>query len=83
VNWPAQSSNLNRLNFWLCRDLKHLAYSAPINEINVLEFSADCAPLCDEELKVVSKSMATTQHLLQRSYEHRPYLSRHWFMDIC
>jgi hypothetical protein len=24
-----------------------------------------------------------TEHLLQPSYEHRPYLNRHWFLDIC
>jgi hypothetical protein len=23
------------------------------------------------------------EHLLCESHEHRPYLSRHWFLDIC
>jgi hypothetical protein len=33
VNWPAQFSDLNPLDFWLWGHLKFLVYSAPINDL--------------------------------------------------
>jgi hypothetical protein len=36
VNWPAQSPDLNPLEFWLWGHLKALEYSARINDLEVL-----------------------------------------------
>jgi hypothetical protein len=36
VSWPALSSDLNHLDFWLWGHLKALAYSVPINDVEVL-----------------------------------------------
>jgi hypothetical protein len=62
----------NPLDYCLWGHLKTSVYSAPSNDLEVLqqraenacqeiernqEFSTECAPLCDEELKVVLKCM--------------------------
>jgi hypothetical protein len=75
VNWPARSPDINPLDCWLWGHLKSLMYSAPNNYLEVLqqqveqgsqESSTECAPLCDEELRVVSKRMWTTQSICRR-----------------
>jgi hypothetical protein len=76
VNWPAWSPDLNPLDFWLWEHLKTLVYSVPVSDSQVLqqwiermpirrfswnqEFSTECTPLCDEELKVMLKWVGTT-----------------------
>jgi hypothetical protein len=35
--WPARSSDLNPLDFWLWGHLNYLVHSAPINELEVLQ----------------------------------------------
>jgi hypothetical protein len=37
VNWPAQSSDLNPLDFWLWEHLNTFVYSVPINDLEVLQ----------------------------------------------
>jgi hypothetical protein len=37
VNWPARSRDLNPLDFWLWGHLNTLVYSAPINDVEVLQ----------------------------------------------
>jgi hypothetical protein len=93
VNWPSRSSDLNSLDSWLWGHLTALVYSVPIIDLEILQqrventskkFSIERAPLCNEELKVVLKMHGNhIDHLLWRSKEHRPYLSRHYFLDIC
>jgi hypothetical protein len=79
VNWPARSPDLSALDSWLWGHLKTLVYSAPINDLEVLqqrvenacqdirvkpEISTECAPLCDEELKTVEMHGNHIEHLL-------------------
>jgi hypothetical protein len=46
VNWPARSPDLNPLDFWLWGQLKTLAYTAPINDLQVLQQQVENA--CQE-----------------------------------
>jgi hypothetical protein len=99
VKWPARSPHLNPLDFWLWGHLKAAVYSAPINDLEVLQQRVENA--C-QEIRVkpeIFYRMRTSvrrraercvemhgnhaEHLLWRSNEHRPYLSRHRFLDAC
>jgi hypothetical protein len=46
VNWPARSPDLNPQDIWLWRHLKTSVYSAPINDLEVLQQRAENA--CQE-----------------------------------
>jgi hypothetical protein len=99
VNWPARSPNLNPLDFWLWGHLKTLVYSESINDLQVLLQWVENAcqeirvkPGIFDRVATCMRRMAKsfaeihrnhTQHLLQRSDEHRPYLSRHRLLGIC
>jgi hypothetical protein len=37
VKWRARSTDLNSLDFWLWGHLKTLVYSAPMNDLDVLQ----------------------------------------------
>jgi hypothetical protein len=43
ANWPVWSPYLNPLDFWLWRHLKTLVYSAPINDLEVLQLPIENA----------------------------------------
>jgi hypothetical protein len=99
ANCSAWSPDLNPLDFWLWEHLKALVYSAPINDLGMLQQQVEKA--C-QEIGVkpgifdrggnsvrrraeicVEMFVNHTEHLLQRSHENCPYLSRHRFLDIC
>jgi hypothetical protein len=42
-NWPARSPDFNPLDFWLWEHLTTLVYSAPINDLEVLQQRAENA----------------------------------------
>jgi hypothetical protein len=99
VNWPAQSPNLNPLDFWLWGHLKTLVYSGAINDPEVLHqwvehacqeirvkpgiFNRVCTSVRRKAESCVEMHGNHMAHLLLKSHEHRPYLSRHWFLDVC
>jgi hypothetical protein len=89
----------NSLDFWLWKHLKASVCSAPINDLEVLLQRVDNAcqgirvkpgifyrlrtsvPRRTESCVEINGNY--TEHLLWRSYEHRPYLIRHWLVDKC
>lgn len=99
VNWPARSHKLNSLYFWLWEQLNALLYSASNTDLEVLQQRVLNAcqeirvkPGIPETVRtsvgrraecLVEIHWNHTEHVLRRSHEHRPYLSRHWFLGIC
>jgi hypothetical protein len=97
VNWPERSPDLNPLV--AVGDLQILVYSAPISDLEALEQRVEnvyqeirVKPGIFDRVHTSVRRRAEscvemhgnhTGHLLWRSHEHRPYLSRHWFLDIC
>jgi hypothetical protein len=83
----------NPLSFCLWEHVKALEYSAPINDLEVLQQRVENAckdirvkPGIFDRVRISEQQAAEScvemsgnyaEHLLWRSYEHRPYLSRH------
>jgi hypothetical protein len=95
VNWSARSPGLNPLEFWLWGQLKTLVCSSPINDLEVLQRLENVCQEIRVKQRVFDRVRSSvrrraescvemrgnrTEHLLQRSQEHRPYLNRHWFL---
>jgi hypothetical protein len=95
VNWPARSPDLNPLEFWLRGHVEALVYSARINGLEVLQhrvenacqesrvkpgiFYRASASVRRRAASCVETHGKHREHLLQRSLEHRPYVSKHGF----
>jgi hypothetical protein len=78
---------------------KILVYSAPINDLEVLQQWVEIAfqeirvkPGIFDKVRTYVRQTTEccveiygkhAEHLLHKSHEHRPYLSRNWFLDIC
>lgn len=97
VNWPAQSPDLSPLVFWLWGHLKSLVYSAPITDLEILQQQVEkvsqeirMKPGMTDRVHMFVRWRAEScvemygnhiEHLLWRSHEHCPYLSRHWLTE--
>jgi hypothetical protein len=94
VSWPAR----HLTDFWRWRRLKILVYSAAINDLEVLQqqvgntgqeiwikpeiFNRARVSVWERAGSCVETPGNHIEHLLLKPQEHRPYLSRHRFLNI-
>jgi hypothetical protein len=87
-----QLPDLNFLEYWLWGHINCVVYSLLNCDFVILqqraenagqEFGVKPGSLARVRTSVRRRAKGCVEHLLYESHEHRPYLSWHWFLDIC
>jgi hypothetical protein len=90
INWPARSPDLNSLDFWLWGHLKTSVYSAPINDLYVLQKRVENAchefrvkPGIFNRVHTSARRRAESCVKMHEKHKENPsYVSRHLFLEI-